>query len=623
MASASKYSYPNNKTNPLSGDGLKLRLNLIGAAFFFLFGVIVARLFYVSYYHPMLPDARLINSQHAGIISDASLKDMTAGNTLGTKRATIIDRNGQTLATSLPVVQIYANPQEITNPWNVAYKLHSILPKLDKKELVSRLLERKRQFVYVARNVSQQQEVAINNLGIPGVYFLPSEQRFYPLGRTAAHILGAVDIDDQGIAGIEKFFNKRLAEDHTPLKLSIDTRIQSLVHDILEQSADTYQTKKACAIVLDVHTGEIIALVSLPDYEMDNFAHASEDAHFNRAVTGLYEPGSTFKLQTIAMGLATGTIHLWDNFSSTPIHIDHFHIQDMATDHFPPWLSLPQIMAFSSNPASAHIALDVGEEKQEEWLQKMGFFSPVDIELPETARPLLPHRWSYTTTMTVGFGHGIAESPLAIVQGFAPTVNGGYFVKPTLTYHDPSQPLPVSQRVMSEKLSKLLCKLLRLDVTTGTGKSAEVAGYFVGGKTGTAEKTGQTGHYLKHSNISSFTGVFPMNNPRYSVYVMFDEPQGTPQTHGWTTASWNAAPTTANMIARIGPMLGILPDLDHLQRIDKQLSLPLHPAAPKGVIPLGPERDPGEAHLQKIQEERHKHMLPFQREKYINNGRLQ
>lgn len=609
----------------------QMHARLLGAAslFCFLFIVVAGKLTLATIIRPMAPEKRQIAPQvpeipkidpKGGMAGDFSLPQV--------HRAPIMDRNGQTLALSLPVAQVYANPQELIDPADIASKLHRVLPALNEQE-TARKLGLPKQFVYIARNISPQQELAINNLGIPGIYFEPGEQRHYPLGRMAAQILGAVDIDDHGIAGVEKHFDARLLSDHRPLRLSLDIRIQSAVREEVAASMQTYQAIGACGIVMDVRTGEILAMVSLPDYDANTFAHATSDERFNRAVTGLYEPGSTFKLQTAAMGLATGTIHVWDRFSSVPLKIGRFTIRDMKNDHFSPWLTLPEVMAYSSNPAAAHIALDVGGKRQAEWLRDMGFFAPVPVELPEAARPLVPHQWGLATTMTVGFGHGVAEPPLAIVRGTAATVNGGILVTPTLLDAEsrkseqteatappdslasvaaPLQPSvaqaaatetdtpvePQGPRVLSPDVSALLRRILRLDVTQGTGRTAESPGYFVGGKTGTAEKIGPHGGYLKHVNISAFTGIFPMNAPHYAVYVMLDSPQATPQTHGWTTAGWNAAPTVSRIVSRIGPMLQIFPDTEHAAQIEAQLAIPMQPPVPRGVRPLGPGNDPGD-----------------------------
>ncbi|NVN44260.1 penicillin-binding protein 2 [Asaia siamensis] len=637
------------------------RLIGVGLGFLFLFGLVAGKLSLATVFMPMAPEKRQIASQ-VPEIPKSDPKGQIAGDFAlpDVHRASIVDRNGQTLALSLPVAQVYANPMELIDAPDAAKKLKSVLPQLDEAE-TTRRLSLKKQFVYIARDISPVQEIAINNLGIPGIYFEASERRHYPLGRTAAQILGGVDIDDHGVAGVERFFNERLNKDRTPLRLSLDVRIQAVAREVTQAAMDEFQAIGAAAIVMDVNTGEIISMVSLPDYDANDFGHAPADSRFNRAVTGMYEPGSTFKLQTAAMAIEYGVAHIWDRFSTIPIHIGRFTISDIKTDHFAPWLALPDVLAKSSNPAAAHIALDVGAKKQQEWLRTMGFFNRVPIELPEAGRPIVPSskNWGVSTVMTVGFGHGVAEPPLAIVRGTAATVNGGILIKPTLVARDqgddskpddgtlpapgpatsppaapagaapagapvvpaafkpdasadatgdaPSPPpTPEGLRVVSEENSRLIRKMLRLDVTQGTARSAEVPGYFVGGKTGTAEKVGPNGRYLKHVNISAFTSIFPMNAPRYAVYVMLDSPHPTPKTHGFVTSGWNAAPTTGKLIARIGPMLGMFPDTKNAAKIDADMAIPLEPGIPPGKRALGPGNDPGDPRIaaQKEKEEK-------------------
>ncbi|QNT77424.1 Penicillin binding protein transpeptidase domain protein [Entomobacter blattae] len=625
-------------------DKMRGRLLVLSLGFFGLFFAISMKLAIATVFLPLAPEKRQIAPQ-VPPIPESDPKGKLSGDFASpqVKRASILDRNGQILAISLPVAQVYANPQELIDPQEIALKLQKILPNLDIEKTVKRLSSNKK-FVYIARDITPAQEIAINDLGIPGIYFEAGERRHYPLGTIAAHILGTVDIDDQGVAGIERFFNARLNSDHNPLRLSIDVRVQTVVRNELFAAKELFKAIGASAIVMDVNTGEIISMVSLPDYDANDFNHATPDSRFNRATTGLYEPGSTFKLQTAAMALQLGVAHIWDKFSTIPIHVGRFTISDLKVDHFAPWLSLPEVMAYSSNPAAAHIALDVGAERQRAWLKTLGFFDRVPIELPETARPLIPSksRWGISTVMTVGFGHGVAEPPLAIVRGTAATVNGGFLVKPTLiskesaftspnTYHpeistveNPStdtltantqiaslsppahegstrlpqtsltEETPDKMRVISEENSKYLRQILRLVVTKGIGKSAESPGYFVGGKTGTAEKIGPHGGYLKHVNISAFTGVFPMNAPRYTVYVMLDSPKPTPATHGWTTAGWNAAPTVSKIVSRIGPILGMFPNTKNPAAVDAALAMPLRPPVPKGIRALGPGNDPGD-----------------------------
>ncbi|MFT9450221.1 peptidoglycan D,D-transpeptidase FtsI family protein [Gluconobacter japonicus] len=625
---------PKSSSRRLNLDQMHGRLLVAGMGFLAIYGAVALKATFATVLMPMEPEKRQIAPQVPEIPKSDPRGEMAGDFVLpSVKRATITDRNGQTLALSLPVAQVYANPMELIDPEDATKKLKTVLPKLDEAETVRRL-SLKKQFVYIARDISPVQEIAINNLGIPGIYFEAGERRHYPLGRTAAQIMGSVDIDDHGIAGVERYFDQRLNSDRTPLRLSLDVRVQAVAHDELAAAKDEFSAIGASAIVMDVRTGEILAMVSLPDYDANDFNHAPNDARFNRAVTGMYEPGSTFKLQTAAMGLQLGVVHIWDRFSTIPIRVGRFTIRDMKTDHFAPWLSLPGVLAYSSNPAAAHIALDVGAQRQQDWLRNMGFFNRVPVELPEAGRPLVPasKNWGLSTVMTVGFGHGVAEPPLAIVRGTAATVNGGILLKPTLVARDQQdeaqtpdakvRPVaykpdetengddigaqtPVGTRVLSEKTSALLRKLLRLDVTVGSGKSAEVPGYYVGGKTGTAEKIGAHGGYLKHVNVSAFTSVFPMNNPHYAVYVMLDSPQGTAATHGWTTAAWNAAPTVKKIISRVGPILNQFPDTANKDAIEASLAIPMNPSVPAGYRALGPGNDPGDprnqAHSPKTQ----------------------
>ena len=611
-----------------SMERMRVRLLCVAGGFGVLFGAVSVKLGLATVWRPMQPVARQIGPQVPRLPTTGADPKGLLADDLGlvhVHRATITDRNGQILAISLPLATVFANPLELMDPKDAAHKLQSVLPSLDAAK-VEQLLSEKKQFVYLARDIPPDRELAINDLGIPGIYFEPGEKRHYPLGRVAAQIMGAVDIDDHGVAGIERYFDKRLNTDPQPLRLSLDVRVQAVVRDELLAAKDQFKAIGACAIVMDVRSGEIIAMVSLPDYDANLFNQASDDQRFNRAVTGMYEPGSTFKLQTAAMALQDDVAHVWDKFSTVPIHVGRFTISDMKTDHFAPWLAMPSVLAYSSNPAAAHIALDVGARRQQDWLRAMGFFSKVPVELPEAGQPIVPalRNWGLSTVMTVAFGHGVAESPLAIVRGTAATANGGVLIKPTLVARaaapeatqaaaqiqtiaatlplagaeiEPdgdAQIVPEGPKLISDHNSTLLREILRLVVTKGTAKTAEVPGYFVGGKTGTAEKVGAHGGYLKHVNIAAFTGIFPMNDPRYAVYVMLDSPQATRETHGWTTAAWNAVPTVAKVVARVGPMLGLFPNTTNADAVDASIAIPMDPAVPQGARALGPGNDPGD-----------------------------
>jgi cell division protein FtsI (penicillin-binding protein 3) len=568
----------------------RLRLVLAAGGFTLLFGAVAVRLAVATVVSPLqtnrvaLEEARL-PPPGAPLPDEVDTKpDPNAMR----PRAAITDRNGDILAISLPTASVYADPREMADAGDAARKLKQALPQLDEDAVHARLASAKR-FVYIARQISPQQELAINALGIPGIYFQQTERRQYPQGRVAAQVLGGVDLDEHGIAGVEREFNDRLLDDKAPLKLSLDVRVQAVMRDELAHSMAEFHAIGACGIIMDVRTGEVLAMVSLPDYDANKAGEAPPEERFNRAVTGMYEPGSTFKLQTAAMALDSGAVHIWDSFDAAhPIHIGRFTITDFEGKHR--YLALPEVLAYSSNLGAAHIAMDVGGERQRAWLKGMGMFGRVGIELPEQGRPVVQSAagWGESTVMTVGFGHGIAVSPLHVVRGTATIANGGTLVRPTILAQIPSElqgetPEGVGPeagpRVMQQATSDVMRRLMRLVVTNGYGKPADVPGYFVGGKTGTAEKTAGRG-YRKHANVSAFMSVFPMNAPHYAVYFMLDEPKGNRSTGGYSTAGAVSAPAAGRVIARIAPMLGMMPETKDAEVIQASLSIPMRPARP-------------------------------------------
>ena len=556
------------------------RLLFAAAGFMLLFGAVVAKLTDATILFPMLPKLR---AETPVVPNPASLAQEDAdGDVPGTlhathgPRASIVDRNGEILAVSLPTAGLYANPKEMIDPAAVAHQLKAVLPRLDEDVVRARLSSAK-QFVYLARQISPHEQLAINALGVPGIYFQPGEKRRYPQGRVAAQVLGGVDVDSHGIAGVEKFFDQRLREDPEPLRLSIDVRVQGILRDELARSMEEFTAIGGCGIVMDVRTGEVIAMVSLPDYDANQAAEAPPEERFNRAVTGMYEPGSTFKLQTAGMALDDGVAQLWSSFDAAhDIHIGRFTITDFEGKHR--FLELPEVLAYSSNLGAAHIAQAVGSQRQRDWLRNMGMFDRIGIELPEAGRPIVPSvaNWGEATNLTVGFGHGIAVSPLHVVRGTAALANGGVLLRPTILAQDPDAPPRVGVRLMQQQTSDTIRKLMRLVVTDGYGKPADIPGYFVGGKTGTAEKVGGHG-YKKHTNVSAFMSVFPMNAPRYAVYFMLDEPHGNKSTGGFSTAGAVSAPAAGRVIAKIAPMLGLLPDMADMPAITAELAIPLQP----------------------------------------------
>ena len=563
------------------------RLVVTAIGFVLLFLAVVGKLADATIFQPLIPHRP--ERPIADLVTPPKQDDNGNGGLLG-QRATITDRNGQIMAISLPTVSVFADPRQIIDPADAAKKLKQVLPRLDLDLAIKRLSETDKQFVYLERQITPREELAINALGIPGIDFLPSEERHYPMGHLAAQVLGGVDVDEHGVAGVENSFDDRLRTNSAPLRLSIDIRVEGVVRDELKQAMDEFQAIGACGIVMDVNTGEVLAMVSLPDYDASKFGTAPGDERFNRAVTGMYEPGSTFKLQTASMALDSGAVHIWDEFdASRPIHIGRYRITDFEGKHR--WLYLPEVLAYSSNLGAAHIGLDVGAERQRAWLKMMGMFGRVPIQLPEAAMPIVQpaSAWKEIVTMTVAFGHGISVSPLHVVRGTA-AVASGFLVRPTiLALQSDEEPKRVT--VEQPSTMDIMRKLMRLVVTDGYGKAAEVPGYYPGGKTGTAEKVGKHGYdrgFKENFNVSAFISVFPMNAPRYAVYMMLDQPHGNKSTHGFSTAGWVAAPAAGRVIARIGPMLGLLPDLRDAPEINQALYIRLQPGRPPGA----PLREP-------------------------------
>jgi cell division protein FtsI (penicillin-binding protein 3) len=511
------------------------------------------------------------------------------------QRGVITDRNGEILAVSLPVTALYANPSEIENPAAVARRLVGVLPQLDAERVTARLTG-ERQFAYIARSLTPREQQAVNSLGIPGLYFESAERRAYPQGRSAAHLLGGVDVDGNGIAGVERRFDQQLRSQRgDALRLSIDVRVQLALRDAVGRAISEFNGIGGTGILMDVQTGEVLGMISLPDFDLsdpvrrDDLNVRREDAgynpRFNRATVGVYEPGSTFKLMTAAAALDYGVVNIWNGFdASRPIRYGRFTINDFRGKNR--WLALPEILAYSSNLASAHMAVALGTQRHREFMVRLGMGSRLGIELPETAVPLIPRPqdWREINTMTIGFGHGISVTPLHVVTGVAALVNGGVYRNPTLLARAPGEAVE-GRRVVSERTSDNMRRLMRLVVTEGSGRSAEVPGYFVGGKTGTAQKTAPRGGYLENKRIAAFVGAFPMHAPRYALYVMVDEPKPNARSHGYATAGWVAAPAAGMVIRSVAPILGMVPETERAAEIQASIAMPMQPGRPAGTRP--------------------------------------
>ena len=494
--------------------------------------------------------------------SIAQARAMAQAATHVVSRGDVVDRDGRILATSLPTQSLYVDPQEAQEAFGAvgaaeaADQLMSVLPGLNREQLIERIHKVGR-FEWIARNLTPEQVWAVNRLGLPGFGFRNEERRVYPYGAMFAHVLGYTDTDGRGISGIEREYEHRLGTEGEPVKLSIDLRVQAILHDELVRATTNFSALGAAGVVMDVNTGEIIAMASLPDFDPNQPGQSLGESGFNRATKGVYEMGSTFKLFTTAMALDSGTVGLTDGYDATdPIRVARFTISDFHGKKR--WLSVPDILTYSSNIGTAKMALDVGAARQKDYLSRFGLLSTPEVELPEVGGPLFPARWSDLSTMTISYGHGIAVSPLQLTAGVSALANGGVMHQPTLMkVTNPEQPR--GTQVISEQTSTFMRALMRKVVRDGTGEAANIKGYLVGGKTGTADKQ-KSGGYDVTALISSFVGVFPMNDPRYVVLVVVDEPKGTKETFGYATGGWVAAPSVGRVIERMGPLYGIAPD---------------------------------------------------------------
>ncbi len=472
-------------------------------------------------------------------------------------RGDIRDRNGVLLATSLPTASVFADPREVIDPEAAADRLVAVFPDLNRERLAAKLAGPGR-FVWIKRNLIPEEQQAVNLLGLPGVGFVDEERRVYPQGSAASHVLGLTDLDGEGIAGVEKAFDQQLDTGES-VRLSIDLRIQNAMREELAEAMREFRAIGAAGLVLDTHTGEVLATVSLPDFDPNQPVGETADERFNRVTTGVYEMGSTFKLFTVAMGLDAGVTTLNGGYdASKPLRVARHTISDFHGKNR--WLSVPEILVYSSNIGAAQIAMHVGGEMQREYLGRLGLLDRAVIELPEVGAPLKPSPWRDINTMTVSFGHGIAVSPLQLTQAVAAVVNGGILRPATILNLDGAPP-PAGTRVFSAATSRQMRALMRLVVRYGTGGNADVPGYQVGGKTGTAEKL-IAGRYRSDKRISSFVGAFPMNAPRYVVLAIIDEPKGNKRTYNYATGGWVAAPVVSAMVRRMAPMLGIAPVME-------------------------------------------------------------
>ncbi len=474
------------------------------------------------------------------------------------ERGEIVDRNGVLLAVNLATGSLYANPKQIMDAKDAAKQLTQTLPGLNYSDLLSKLSSEK-SFIWIKRNLTPHEQTMVNNLGLPGLYFKKEEKRVYPHGRLFSHVLGYVGIDGHGQAGIERQYDKFLLEEESqdqPLQLSLDVRVQQIIYQALAGSVHEFHAIGGTALVMDTNNGEILGMVSQPDFNSNNVGASPPLARFNRSTLGVYEMGSIFKSFTLAMALDSGATKMTDVFDATnPIKIGGFTISDAHAQARP--LTLPEVFKYSSNIGAAKIALVTGEKLQQNYLKKFGMLNALALETPERGQPIFPKIWRKINLMTIAYGHGIAVTPVHVASGISALVNGGVLYPATLIKRKSDVEIAY-ERVIKKSTSEEMRKLFRLVVESGTGKKAEVEGYMVGGKTGTAEKIAGKG-YSESAKLSSFVGAFPINNPRYVVFVTLDEPKGTKETGGYATGGMVAAPAVSSIVEGIAPVLGVPP----------------------------------------------------------------
>jgi cell division protein FtsI (penicillin-binding protein 3) len=487
-------------------------------------------------------------------------------------RPDLLDRNGVILATDITTMSVFAEPRRIIDKDEAVELITAVLPDVDAKELRERLGSKKG-FVWIKRQVTPKEQQEIFHLGLPGVGFLPENKRVYPNGPLAAHVIGFVDTDNIGIAGMEKYLDQQsLTDPHVagfavdpaalkPVRLSLDLKATHALRDELVAGMERFKAKAAAGAILDVATGEVIALESLPDFDPNDPADFIKDpTRINRMNVGVYEMGSTFKALSIAMALDSGKVTLNSRIDAREsLRYGHFTIHDFHATHRV--LTVPEVFTHSSNIGTARMALMVGVEAHQAFLKKMGELDRMRTELPEGAEPLVPKRWGELNTVTIAFGQGLNVAPLQAMMAVAALVNGGELMTPTFLPRSEADALAVSRRVVSAQTSESMRYLMRANATHGSASLANVAGYYIGGKTGTADKI-VNGRYSQDKVLTTFMAIAPADKPKYLYMVMYDEPQGLPEDGGYHTAAWNAGRTVGRLIERVEPLEGA-PPADH------------------------------------------------------------
>jgi cell division protein FtsI (penicillin-binding protein 3) len=538
-------------TTRLDKSGFRLRL--VGLAFIAVFGLISGKLVYLG----VKPD------------TSQNLKS-AASDAVSGARPDILDRNGAILATDIKTMSVFAEPRRIIDKDEAVELLTAVLPDVDAHELRDRLGSRKG-FVWVKRGITPSQQAEVYRLGLPGIGFLPENRRVYPNGPLAAHVLGFTNLDNQGIAGIEKYIDgqgladlhgagfKLAAEDLKPITLSIDVNATQAVRDELAKGIDHFKAKSGAAAIMDVNTGEVVAFASLPDYDPNNPVDALDPNHINHLTVGVYEMGSTFKAISIAMALEANKVTLNSKLDAREsLRYGRFTIHDFHAEH--KYLTVPEVFKYSSNIGTARMAMLVGVEGHKAFLRKMGQLDRLRTELPESAEPLVPKNWSELNTITIAFGQGLNVAPLQAMMAVGALSNGGYMIKPTFLRRDQEDVRAQYPRIVRPEVSEELRYLMRLNAVEGSAKKINIPGYFAGGKTGTADKIIH-GHYAKDRVFTTFMSIVPADKPKYLFLVLMDEPQAVPGTYGYHTAAWNSGEVCGKIMERVVPLLNIPPSI--------------------------------------------------------------
>ncbi|WP_413771080.1 peptidoglycan D,D-transpeptidase FtsI family protein [Lichenihabitans sp. PAMC28606] len=535
-------------------DKSSSRLRLVAIGFIMVFGLISGKLVLLGF----KPD----NSQ--------SLKGAAAEAVSGA-RPDILDRNGAVMATDIKTMSVFAEPRRIIDKDEAVELLTAVLPDVDAHDLRDRLGSRKG-FVWVKRGITPSQQAEVYHLGLPGIGFLPENRRVYPNGPIAAHVLGFANLDNQGIAGIEKYIDgqgladlhgagfKLSSDDLKPITLSIDLNATHAMRDELAKGIEHFKAKSGAAAIMNVNTGEMIAFASLPDYDPNNPAEALnlDPNHINHLTVGVYEMGSTFKAISIAMALEANKVTLNSKLDARDsLRYGRFTIHDFHNEGR--FLTVPEVFKYSSNVGTARMAMLVGIEGHQAFLKKMGQFDRLRTELPENAMPLIPKPWSELNTITAAFGQGLNVAPLQAMMAVAGLVNGGYLIKPTFLRRDSDDVRTEYPRVVRPEVSEELRYLMRLNAAVGSAKKINIPGYFAGGKTGTADKIIH-GRYAKDKVFTTFMSIMPADKPKYLFLVLMDDPQAVPGTYGFHTAAWNSGEVCGKIMARVAPILDMPPN---------------------------------------------------------------